>query len=88
MEHVNLLLALILLLNVAAGMVRVIRGPRAADRMQAALLFGTTGVAMLLVLAQAMALPALRDVALAMALLASVVTVAFLRRDGLPGRRP
>jgi multicomponent Na+:H+ antiporter subunit F len=69
-------------------MYRVVRGPSAADRMQAALLFGTTGVAMLLLLAEAMDAPALRDVALVFALLASVVTVAFLRRDGLPrGRR-
>jgi multicomponent Na+:H+ antiporter subunit F len=86
-DTANLILALILLANIAAGMVRVVRGPTAADRMQAALLFGTVGVAMLLLLAQSMGLPALRDVALAFALLASVVTVAFLRRDGLPRRR-
>lgn len=87
MERANLVLALVLLLNIGAGMVRVVRGPTAADRMQAALLFGTVGVAMLLLLAEAMDAPALRDVALAFALLASVVTVAFLRRDGLPRRR-
>jgi multicomponent Na+:H+ antiporter subunit F len=86
-ERANLIPALVLLLNIAAGMLRVVRGPTAADRMQAGLLFGTVGVAMLLILAEAMALPALRDVALAFALLASIVTVAFLRRDGLPGRR-
>lgn len=87
MERANFILALVLLLNIAAGMVRVVRGPTAADRMQAALLFGTVGVAMLLLLAEAMHAPALRDVALAFALLASVVTVAFLRRDGRPRRR-
>jgi multicomponent Na+:H+ antiporter subunit F len=87
-DRANLVLALILLANVAAGMVRVVRGPSAADRMQAALLFGSAGVAMLLLLAEAMSAPALRDVALVFALLASVVTVAFLRRDDLPrGRR-
>lgn len=87
MERANLALALILLLNIAVGMLRVVRGPTAADRMQAALLFGTVGVAALLLLAEAMGLAALRDVALAFAVLASVVTVAFLRRDGLPPRR-
>jgi multicomponent Na+:H+ antiporter subunit F len=81
----NLVLALALLLNVGAGMWRVARGPTVADRMQAALLFGTAGVAVLLVLAEAMSAPALRDVALAFALLASVVTVGFLRRDGDSG---
>jgi len=42
-------LALFLLLNLVAGMWRVLRGPTAADRMLAAQLFGTTSVAVLLV---------------------------------------
>jgi len=69
-----------LLVNMAAGLVRVARGPTPADRMLAAQLFGTTGVAVLLLLADAMAAPALRDVALVFALLAVVVAVAFVRR--------
>lgn len=73
--------ALVLLLNLAFGMIRVYRGPTAADRMLSALLFGTTTVAALLVFAQWMALPALRDVALLFVMLAAIISVAFV---GLP----
>lgn len=74
------LLVLFLLLNLAAGMWRVLRGPAAPDRMLAAQLFGTTAVAVLLLLAQAGDAAALRDVALVFALLAAVTAVAFVRR--------
>jgi multicomponent Na+:H+ antiporter subunit F len=73
-------LALFLLLNLAAGLVRVARGPTAADRMIAAQLFGTTGVAVVLLLAHIERAPALRDIALIFALLAVVVAVAFVKR--------
>lgn len=72
--------ALFLLLNLLAALVRVARGPTAADRMLAALLFGTTGVGVLLLLAHAGATPALVDVALTLALLAAIAGVAFARR--------
>jgi multicomponent Na+:H+ antiporter subunit F len=72
--------ALFLLLNVLAGLVRVARGPTSPDRMLAAQLFGTTGVAILLVLAEAVDAPPLRDVALVFALLAAVLAVAFVKR--------
>lgn len=80
MEKLYLTLAAFLVLNLAAGLVRVLRGPTAADRMLAAQLFGTTGVATLLLLAEARRLPALRDVALVFALLAVLATVAFVKR--------
>ena len=73
-------LALFLMLNLGAGMWRVLRGPTAADRMLAAQLFGTTAVAILLLLAEASGGAALRDVALVFALLAAVTAVAFVRR--------
>lgn len=73
-------IALFLLLNVAAGLLRVWRGPTAPDRMLAAQLFGTTGAAILLVLAEGLAIPSLRDVAIAAALLASISSVVFVRR--------
>jgi multicomponent Na+:H+ antiporter subunit F len=79
-QTLYLALALFLLLNLGAGMWRVLRGPSAADRMLAAQLFGTTAVAVLLLLAQAYRNPALRDVALVFALLAAVTSVAFVRR--------
>lgn len=77
--------AVFLLLNVSVGLVRIARGPTPADRMLAAQLFGTTGVAILLVLGSALDLPSLRDVALVFALLAAVLTVAFVKR-GWPVR--
>lgn len=73
-------LAAFLLLNLAAGMWRVMHGPTAADRMLAAQLFGTTAVAVLLLLAQVMQRPALRDIALVFALLAAVAAVTFVQR--------
>ncbi len=80
MQMLTLALALFLMLNLGAGMWRVLRGPTAADRMLAAQLFGTTAVAILLLLAEASGSAALRDVALVFALLAAVTAVAFVRR--------
>ena len=75
-------LALFLLANLLAALIRPARGPTAADRMLAALLFGTTGVGVLLLLAHAgddVAMP-LVDTALVLALLAAIAGVAFARR--------
>ncbi|RLK50983.1 multisubunit sodium/proton antiporter MrpF subunit [Alkalispirillum mobile] len=79
MDTALLLVAVFLMLNLLTGLVRVWRGPTPADRMLAAQLFGTTTVAVLLILAEAMNLPALRDVALLFVLLATLVSVAFVR---------
>lgn len=73
-------LALFLLVTLAGGLVRVALGPTAADRMLAAQLFGTTGVGILLLFAEASGVAALRDVALVLALLAALAAVAFVRR--------
>ena len=80
MQMLILALAVFLMLNLGAGMWRVLRGPTAADRMLAAQLFGSTAVAILLLLAEASGSAALRDVALVFALLAAVTAVAFVRR--------
>jgi multicomponent Na+:H+ antiporter subunit F len=72
--------ALFLLLNLVAGLIRILRGPTRADSMLAAQLFGTISVAMLLLLTPALGRPILRDVALVFALLAAVTTVAFVKR--------
>lgn len=80
MQTLYLTLALFLVFNLGAGMWRVLRGPTAADRMLAAQLFGTTAVAILLLLAEAVGSAPLRDVALVFALLAAVTAVAFVRR--------
>jgi multicomponent Na+:H+ antiporter subunit F len=79
-QTLYLALAVFLLLNLGAGMWRVLRGPSPADRMLAAQLFGTTAVAVLVLLAQAMGSAALLDVALLFALLAAVTAVALVLR--------
>ncbi len=73
-------MALILLVSVAAGLLRILWGPTAADRMMAAQLFGTCGVAILLLLARGLEALIVEDVALVFALLAALSTVAFIRR--------
>jgi multicomponent Na+:H+ antiporter subunit F len=75
-------IALVLLVNLGAGFVRVVLGPSAEDRMIAALLLGTTGVALLLVLAEALDRPPIRDVALVLVLLAAVAAAVFVRSPG------
>jgi multicomponent Na+:H+ antiporter subunit F len=80
MNAFMLFAALVLLVTMVAGLARISRGPTSADRMLAALLFGTTGVAILLLLSQALTLPAALDVALVFAVLAAVVGVAFATR--------
>jgi multicomponent Na+:H+ antiporter subunit F len=75
--------ALILLLTISLGLVRVLRGPTATDRMLAAQLFGTTAVAILLLLGQASGNTAIWDVALIFALLAAVTAVTFVRRRNI-----
>jgi multicomponent Na+:H+ antiporter subunit F len=74
------LVALLLLVTLVLGLIRIWRGPTVADRMLAAQLFGTTGVGLLLVLAELQRMPALRDVALVLALLAVMAVLAFVAR--------
>lgn len=73
-------LAVFLLANLTAGLIRIMRGPTAADRMLAAQLFSTTGIALMLLLAEATGLPAAQDVALIVAVLAVLSGLAFVRR--------
>ena len=56
---------------VALGLLRILRGPTEVDRMMAAQLVGTGGVAVLLLLAAATATSSIVDVALILALLSS-----------------
>ena len=80
MQLIYTTVILILLLNLGAGMLRILKGPGEADRMLAAQLFGTTAVAILLLLSQTGASLAAIDVALLFALLSAVTAVAFVRR--------
>lgn len=67
-----------ILLTVAAGLVRVLRGPGDADRMMAVQLLGTGGIAALLLIASATTVAGVTDVALGLALLAAFASIAFV----------
>jgi multicomponent Na+:H+ antiporter subunit F len=69
----------LVLLIVALGLARILWGPGDADRIMAAQLLGTGGIAALLLLGEAMNVPAAADVALTLALLAAFISVAFVR---------
>lgn len=73
-------LALLLAACVVAGLWRVVRGPTDADRLLGPQLFGTTGIAVLLLLADALDAPSLRDVGLVLAVLALLTAAAFALR--------
>ncbi|RFA36896.1 monovalent cation/H+ antiporter complex subunit F [Alkalilimnicola ehrlichii] len=80
MDDFLLYLVPVLLLNIVVGMVRVLRGPSAADRMLAAEMFSTSAVAVLLLLAIVGGNDILLDVALVFALLSALAVVTFVRR--------
>lgn len=66
----------------ALGLIRLLRGPGDADRMMAVQLFGTGGIAVLLLLGAATGAAAAVDVALTLALLSAFASVAFARNAG------
>jgi multicomponent Na+:H+ antiporter subunit F len=64
---------------VALGLARILWGPGDADRIMAAQMLGTGGIAALLLLSEATSVPAAVDVALTLALLAAFISVAFVK---------
>ena len=74
-----LLALLVLLVTMLLGMIRAIRGPSLEDRFTALLLLGSSGVAILFLRALLLQRSALFDVALVLAMLAVVITVALTR---------
>jgi multicomponent Na+:H+ antiporter subunit F len=69
-----------ILAMLALGLVRVLRGPNDADRMMAAQLIGTGGIAALLLLGAVTDAPAAVDVALTIALLATFASIAMVKK--------
>lgn len=67
-----------ILIMVALGLLRILRGPDASDRLMAAQLIGSGGVAVLLLLSATTKMPAIIDVALMLAILAVFATVGFV----------
>ena len=77
--------ALFLIINLLVGLVRLYRGPGRADRIQALLLFGTSTVAVLLLLAYAQQRETLIHVALILVMLAAIASIAFVQLPREPG---
>lgn len=75
-DHVLTVVLVVLVLNVLACLVRVLGGPTGRDRLLGVVLAGTTGAAVLLVGSVLVDVGALRDAALAVVALATVVVVA------------
>jgi multicomponent Na+:H+ antiporter subunit F len=71
--------AAFVLVMIALGLVVILRRQAEVDRMMAAQLLGTGGVAILLLLAVATETSAITDVALTLALFAAFAAVAFVR---------
>ncbi|WP_035272464.1 monovalent cation/H+ antiporter complex subunit F [Desulfonatronum thiodismutans] len=79
MQTFYLGVASFLLLTMIIGLARVFLGPRQEDRLVAVQLFGTTGVAVLLLLAAALDAPAMRNTAMVFVVLAVLAVMAFVR---------
>ena len=73
-----------ILAMVGLGLVRILRGPGDADRMMAAQLLGTGGIAAVLLLGTATGEGATLDVALTLALLAAFASYAFVKAEDSP----
>lgn len=73
--------AAFLVVNVLASLVQVVRGPTARYRLLVVVLIGTTGTALLALLAEAMGLPALRDGAVVLIALAALVVAVRARAE-------
>jgi len=70
--------AAFILANVLVGGLRIVFGPTRADRMLVSQFFGTSAVAVLLLLSEATSRPDLRDLAMVFVALAAVTTFAFV----------
>ncbi|MBX3262382.1 MAG: pH regulation protein F [Labilithrix sp.] len=79
MHELRMGVALFLLLMLLPGLARAWRGPTLTDRILVIQLFGTCGVAVLLLLGGDREAAALRNVALVFAVLAAVTVIAFVR---------
>jgi multicomponent Na+:H+ antiporter subunit F len=64
---------------VALGLIGVLRGPGNVDRMMAVQLFGTGGIAALLLAGAAIDMDAVIDVVLTLSILAAFAAIAFVK---------
>jgi multicomponent Na+:H+ antiporter subunit F len=77
--------ALFVLVTVALGLARVLRGPSGFDRMMAAQLIGSGGIAVMLLLSFAMELPPVVDAALMLAILVVFASAGFVNSTARSG---
>lgn len=75
-----LVAACVVIGTVAGGLLRILRGRGDAERMMAAQLLSTGGVAVLLLAGVAADAPSVFDVALILALLAAFAAIAFVKK--------
>ena len=88
MPELLTLAAAFILATVAGGLLRLVRGPGAVDRLAAMQLVGSGGTAALALLSVAGARPALLDLALLLAILSTFATAAATSKITLaPSRR-
>jgi multicomponent Na+:H+ antiporter subunit F len=76
------------MVTVVLGMVRILRGPGDADRVMAAQLLGTGGVAALLLSGLARGRPASLDLALTLAVLAAFASIGFVKGAAMGQHEP
>ncbi|MBK9116869.1 MAG: multiple resistance and pH regulation protein F [Betaproteobacteria bacterium] len=80
MPDLLVIAAAVVLATVAGGLLRVLRDRGDAERMMAAQLLSTGGVAALLLAGVIAGMPAVFDVALVLALLAAFAAIAFVKK--------
>ena len=78
MPELLLAVAAVILSTAAVGLARVLRGPGDVDRVMAAQLLGTGGVAVLLLVSAATRTPAVVDVALVLTVISAFASAAFV----------
>jgi multicomponent Na+:H+ antiporter subunit F len=78
MNEFQLVAAGLIVLMVAIGLARILRGSNDVEKLMAVQLLGTGGIAALLLIAYATIVPGVEDVALGLALLAAFATIAFI----------
>jgi multicomponent Na+:H+ antiporter subunit F len=79
MDAFFILVIVFLLLNIALGLFRVWQGPTVADRLLTTQLFGTTGMAILMVLAGYLKDLTLLNVAITFNVLAILLVICLVR---------
>ncbi len=79
MDVIFIIVTVFLLLNIALGLFRVWRGPTVADRLLTTQLFGTTGMAILLVLAGYLKELTLLNVAITFNVLAIILVICLFK---------